>query len=202
MPNRLIAVAAGLVGLLLSAGAAWAQADCPLGVAGYQVEDITIRSEVNALEDGVIVQIDVRHPLDPSVDAVIRYPYRAAVLPLREDGTAALSPAFVIPNRTGLWATVSVVAVPKAATTESLNVIFSGFDTLVDAAAEAAFKGRPLLQFLSGYIIGSISDEALAVLQSGRIVGQGTAEASTLWMLGSITSPGGGFELRMTTICN
>jgi len=202
MPIRMLAIAICLAATLLPARAALAQSDCPLGRAGYQVEDIAIRSEVNALEDGVIVQIDVRHPLDASVDAVIRYPYRAAVLPLRQDGTAVLSPAFVIPDRTGLVVTVSVVAVPKAATTESLNVIFSGFDTLVDAAADAAFKGRPLLQFLSGYIIGSISDEALAVLQSGRIVGQGSADASTLWMLGSISSPGGGFDLRVTTICS
>lgn len=196
------AVAALVAGTLLCAGPSRAQTECSLGRAGYQVADIVIRSTVDALEDGVIVQIDVRHPLDPSVDAMVRYPYRAAVLPLREDGTATLSPSFLIPDRKDLAVTVSVVAVPKAATRESLDIVFAGFDALVEAAADAAFKEQPLLKMLSGYIAGNISDEALAILQSGRIVGQGAADASTLWMLGEISSPGGEFDLRVATICN
>lgn len=198
-----ISLAAGLLlSALVPPTPAPAQTDCSLGRAGYEIGDIAVRSDVNALEQGVIVQVDVRHRFDPSLDAMARYPYRAAVLPLRPDGRATLSPSFLIPDRKDATVTVSVVAVPTAATSESLNIIFSGFDTLVGAATDAAFKGQPLLKLLSGYIAGSISDEALAVLQSGRIVGQGSADASTLWMLGSIFSPGGEFELQVRTICN
>lgn len=199
---RISAAAGVLLAAFVSSAPAPAQTECALGRAGYEIGDIAVRADVNALEQGVIVQIDVRHRFDPSLDAMARYPYRAAVLPLRADGTATLSPSFLIPDRKDATVTVSVVAVPASATNESLNIIFSGFDTLVGAATDAAFKGQPLLKLLSGYVVGSISDEALAVLQSGRIVGQGSADASTLWMTGSIYSPGGDFELQVKTICN
>ena len=87
-----------------------------------------IHSSVNALEDGVIVQVEISSQFDPSIDAMARYPCRAAVLALDEDNRAALYPSFVIPNQRHTTVKVSVVAVPKEATTESLNLIFSAFD--------------------------------------------------------------------------
>ena len=89
----------------------------------------------------------------------------------------------------------------REATAESLNIIFSGFDTIVEMAADHAFKGQPLLKMLSGYIAGGISDEALSVLQRGRIVDTASTDAPTLAMLGSISSNEGQFTLRVKAIC-
>ena len=187
-----------LVGTMLSVDASFAQLEC-IEPRGFEVEDIKIYSSVNSLEDGVIVQVEVSNQFDSSIDAMARYPYRASVLALDEHNTAVLYPSFVIPNQRYTTVKVSVVAVPKEATTESLNLIFSAFDVIVGMAADAALKGKPLLKILTGYIAGNISDEALSVLQRGRIVGTGSIEAPTLSMLGFI--PSDDFELRVRAIC-
>jgi hypothetical protein len=193
----MLALSAVLAGILLPAGATVAQFEC-LDPRAFETGDITIYPTVGTFEEGVIVQIEVTNTFDMSVDSMVRYPYRAAVLRLRDDNTQTLSPPFVIPNLRYTMVKVSVVAVPTEATSESLNIIFSAFNVLVDAAADAALKKQPLLKVLAGYVANNISDEALAILQRGRIVGQIKVEAPTL-VLGAI--PAEEFTLSVQPIC-
>lgn len=142
------------------------------------LNSITMNESVNFSEEGLAIFVHVTSAKNPAIGSTTRYPEDGVVLSFEENRRHTLQPNILIPVQEGVKVDVVVIAVPRLITNEALNLI--GF--AIGEVISILVPEMKLYDVLKRFILGRASNEVIAYLQAGRIVGVGHISAQNLAM--------------------
>lgn len=136
---------------------------------------IRINSDIDYAEEGVVLVIKAYNPSN-TVNGQIRYPRVGSVWSVHKGDEMPLDPEIRIPNEEDVIVEALLVALPKAATIEVVDLIESAFDVLTSNYE----SGSKLTRAINAYALSKVTEATKEALEDGRFLGAKVMRASDI----------------------